>query len=136
MKGRTVTLCFKLMGSFVALLAMVVVLSLCALQGIRSLGGSLDMAVNSTAKKIEMAAAMHSGVYQMRVHAALAEISLLNTMIQTVKGSNGEETECAMCHTPERVDANRDAFLALAARLTQQATAMRALVRTSAEQTS
>ena len=136
MNGRRVTLCFKLMGSFAALVTMVVVLSLCALQGIRSLGGSLDTAVNSTARKAQIAAVMHSGVYQMRVHAALAEISLLNTMIHAVKGSNGEETECTMCHTPERVDANRDAFLALAARLTQQATAMRALVRTSAEKTS
>ena len=45
-----VTLCFKLIGSFAVLLAMVAGLSLCALQGIRSLGGSLDTAVNSTAK--------------------------------------------------------------------------------------
>src|ERR1035438_2534852 len=112
MNRRRVTLCFKLMGSFVALLGMVGGLSLCALQGIRSLGGSLDTAVNSTAKKMEIAASMHSGVHQMRVHAALAEISLLNTMIHSVKGSDGAETECAMCHTADRVDENRDAFLA------------------------
>ena len=136
MKGRTVTLCFKLMGSFVALLAMVVVLSLCALQGIRSLGGSLDTAVNSTAKKIEMAAAMHSGVYQMRMHASLAEISVLNNIIQKVAGSSGEDVVCTACHTPDRVDANRDAFVALGAKLAQQATAMRPLVHSTAERTS
>ena len=136
MNRRRVTLCFKLMGSFVALLVMVVGLSLCALQGIRSLGGSLDTAVNSTAKKMEIAASMHSGVHQMRVHAALAEISLLNTMIHSVKGSDGAETECTMCHTADRVDENRDAFLALGTKLAQQATAMRALVHTPAEQTS
>ena len=136
MKVRRMTLCFKLMGSFAALLAMVVALSLCALQGIRSLGGSLDTAVNSTAKKIEMAAAMHSGVYQMRVHASLAEISLLNTMIRNVPGSSGEDVACTACHTPDRVDANRDAFVALGAKLAQQATAMRPLVHSTAEQTS
>ena len=79
MKRSRVTLCFKLMSSFVALLLMVVALSLCSLQGIRSLAGSLDTAVNSTAQKTEIAAAMHSGVYQMRVHASLAEVTLQRT---------------------------------------------------------
>jgi methyl-accepting chemotaxis protein len=136
MKRSRVTLCFKLIGSFAALLAMVAVLSLCALQGIRSLGGSLDTAVNSTPKKMEMAAAMHSGVYQMRVHAALAEISLLNGIIGNVRGSSGEEVTCTNCHTPDRVDANRDAFVALAGKLARQATAMRPLVQSAVEQTS
>ena len=89
MNGRRVTLCFKLMGSFAALLVMLAVLSLCALLGIRSLAGSLDTAVNSTAKKMEMAAAIDSGVHEMRVHAALAEISLLSNMIRGVPGSSG-----------------------------------------------
>jgi hypothetical protein len=42
MKMSQATLCFKLTGSFAALLAMVAALSLCARQGIRSLGGSLN----------------------------------------------------------------------------------------------
>src|ERR1035438_5362700 len=134
MNGRRATMCFKLMGSFVALLVMLVALSLCALQGIRSLGGSLDTAVNSTAKKMEMAAAIHAGVHEMRVHASLAEISLLNSMIKSVPGSAGEDAGCSACHTPERVDANRDAFLAKAAKLSQQVTAMRPLVHSATEQ--
>jgi methyl-accepting chemotaxis protein len=134
MRRTRVTLCFKLMGSFAALLAMVVALSICALQGIRSLGGSLDTAVNSTAKKMEMAASMHSGVHQMRVHAALAEISLLNAMIRNLPGSS-EDAGCNACHTPDRVDANRHAFIALGAKLTGQAAAMRPLVHSSAERT-
>jgi len=136
MNRRRVTMCFKLMGSFVALLAMLAALSLCALQGIRSLAGSLDTAVNSTAKKMEMAAAIHSGVHEMRVHAALAEISLLNTMIKSVPGSSGEDAGCSACHTADRVDSNRDAFLAKAAKLSQQVTAMLPLVRSAAERTS
>ena len=130
------TLCFKLLGSFAVSLAMVAALSLCALQGIRSLGGSLDTAVNSTAKKMETAAALHSGALDMRVHASLAEISLLNSMIRHVPGSSGDDAGCSACHTPDRVDANRDAFLALGQKLAGQATAMRALVHSSAEQTS
>jgi methyl-accepting chemotaxis protein/methyl-accepting chemotaxis protein-1 (serine sensor receptor) len=136
MDGRRVTMCFKLMGSFVALLVMLVALSLCALQGIRSLGGSLDTAVNSTARKMEMAAAIHGGVHEMRVHASLAEISLLNTMIKSVAGGSGEDAGCSACHTPDRVDANRDAFLAKAAKLSQQVAAMRPLVHSATERTS
>ena len=136
MNGRGLTMCFKLMGGFVALLVMLVALSLCALQGIRSLGGSLDTAVNSTAKKMEMAAAIHAGVHEMRVHATLAEISLLNTMIKSVLGSSAEDAGCSACHTPDRVDANRNAFLAKAAKLSQQVAAMRPLVHSATEQTS
>jgi hypothetical protein len=85
---------------------------------------------------MEMAAAIHSGVHEMRVHAALAEISLLNTMIKSVPGSSGEDAGCSACHTADRVDSNRDAFLAKAAKLSQQVTAMLPLVHSAAERTS
>ena len=136
MNRRRATMCFKLMGSFAALLIMVVALGLCALQGIRSLGGSLDTAVNSTAKKMETVAAIHSGVHEMRVHAAMAEISLLTTMIKSVPGSSGDDAGCSACHTPDRVDSNRDAFLAKAANLSRQVAAMRPLVHSATEQAS
>jgi hypothetical protein len=136
MNGRRVTLCFKLMGSFAALLVMLAVLSLCALLGIRSLAGSLDTAVNSTAKKMEMAAAIDSGVHEMRVHAALAEISLLSNMIRGVPGSSGDDAGCSACHTPDRVDANRATFVAIGRRLAQQATTMHTLVHSTVEQKS
>jgi hypothetical protein len=135
MERPRVTLCFKLIASFTALLAMVAALSLCALNGIRSLGTSLDTAVNSTARKMEMAAAISSGVHQMRVYAALAEISLLNSMIRNLPGSSGEDAGCSACHTPDRVDANREAFVALGDKLSGQAAAMRALVHGIPEQT-
>jgi methyl-accepting chemotaxis protein/methyl-accepting chemotaxis protein-1 (serine sensor receptor) len=124
------------MGSFVALLVMLVALSLFALHGIRNLGGSLNTAVNSTAKKMETVAAIHSGVQEMRVNAALAEISLLSTMIKSVPGSSGEDAGCSACHTSERVDANRNAFLAKAASLSQQVADMRPLVHSSEERAS
>ena len=136
MNRPRVTMCFKLMGSFVALLAMLAALSLSALQGIRSLGGSLDTAVNSTARKMEMVASIHSGVHEMRVNAALAEISLLTTMIKSVLGSSAEDAGCSACHTSERVDSNHDAFLGKAAKLSQQVAAMGPLVHSAAERTS
>jgi methyl-accepting chemotaxis protein/methyl-accepting chemotaxis protein-1 (serine sensor receptor) len=136
MSGRRATLCFKLMGSFVALLAMVAALSLCALLGIRSLAGSLDTAINSTAKKMVTSAAIVAGAHEMRVQAALAEISLLSNMIRTVPGSSGEDAGCSACHTADRVDGNRAAFVAIGRKLAEQATAMRALVHSPVEQKS
>jgi methyl-accepting chemotaxis protein len=135
MKRGRMTMCFQMVGAFVALLVMVVALSVCALEGIRSLGGSLDNAVNSTAKKMDVSAAIVSGVSGMRVHAALAEISLLNTMVRNVPGSVGEDAGCSACHTPDRVDANRIAFVALGGKLAQRADDMRSLVHTAAERT-
>src|ERR1039457_3572786 len=135
MERPRVTLCFKLIASFTALLAMVAALSLCALNGIRSLGTSLDTAVNSTARKMERAAAISSGVHQMRVYAALAEISLLNSMIRNLPGSSGEDAGCSACHTPDRVDRSEEAFVALGDKLSGQTAAMRALVHGIPEQT-
>lgn len=148
MKGARATLCFKLMASFTTLLVMVVGLSLCALYAIQQLGGSLDTVVNSTAKKMEMAAAIDSGVHEMRVHAGLAEISLLNSLIRTVPsnspagdlaagsapaGAVPEDAGCTMCHTPDRVDTHRDAFAALGNQLSQKCAAMRPLVSSAKE---
>jgi methyl-accepting chemotaxis protein len=135
MKAPRLTLCFKLIGSVAALLAMVAALSLCALQGIRSLGGSLDTAVNSTARKLEMAAAIDAGTHEMRVHAAMAEISLLSTMIQSVPGISGD-AGCSACHTANRVDANRDAFGVMVGKLAEQANAMKPLVHSATERSS
>ena len=134
MNRRRVTLCFKLMASFVALLVMVAVLSLFALHGIRGLAGSLDTTVNSTARKMEMAATIGSGVREMRVHAALAEISLLDTMIKSVPGSSGDDAGCSACHTLERMEANHAGFSALGGKLTGQVAAMQVLVHSTVEQ--
>ena len=74
MGSRRITLCFKLVGSFVALLALILVLGAIGLAAIHGLGRSLDVAVNTTAKKMDLTAAMHSGVAEMRTHALLAEV--------------------------------------------------------------
>jgi methyl-accepting chemotaxis protein len=134
------TLRFKLMSSFGGLLALMAVLSVCALYGIRSLGAVLDSTVNVTARKMRMAAEMNSDTRAMRVHAAMAEISLLNSMIRTVPGSSGvasnEDAGCSSCHTADRVVSHRDAFVALGGKLTREVTAIRPLVETDREKAS
>lgn len=131
MKGKKrITLCFKLMGSFAMLLALVVGLSYCALTAIRGLGRALDSAVNSTAKKLQLSTGIQADVHQMRLRAALAEISLINSsLVHSVK-DGASETVCADCHTADRVVANRQAFEEICAR-TEQATGKLAALVTS-----
>ena len=72
LRSRQISVCFKLIGSFAALMVLVGALSYCALAAIRGLGASLDRAVNVTAKKMDLARGIHANLNQMRVDAALA----------------------------------------------------------------
>ena len=92
--------------------------------------------MNSTAKKMRISADMYAGIHQMRVHAVLAEVSILNPMIGIVPGSSVKDAGCAVCHTPDRVESNRAAFIALGAKLTRDVAAMRPLVASAVEKTS
>ena len=116
-RSRHFTLCFKLVSSFGALLALILVMGAIALYGIRGLGWSLEFAVNSTARKMDLAAVMHSGVEEMKIHAALAEISLLDTKIADGAMGSVSGTSCTSCHTLDRVTSNRQALEASAANL-------------------
>src|SRR6516225_2431440 len=98
-RTRGISLCFQLVGSFAVLLALTVLTGVIALFGIHELGRSLDQAVNATAHKMDLAGGVHDDVAEMRVHAGLAEISLLNTKIS--EGSLGSPvpgTSCNACH--------------------------------------
>jgi methyl-accepting chemotaxis protein/methyl-accepting chemotaxis protein-1 (serine sensor receptor) len=119
---RQVSVCFKLIGSFAALLVLVGALGYCALAAIRGLGASLDTAVNVTARKMDLARSIHSNLYRMRLHAALAEISLIdNLLVQhvTQKSAAGETSEvvCQDCHTPDKTLSNRQLFESVATNL-------------------
>ncbi|HTS62333.1 MAG TPA: methyl-accepting chemotaxis protein [Candidatus Acidoferrales bacterium] len=105
-QSRRITLCFKLGGSFAVLLILICSMGAIALSGVHGLGRSLDLAVNSTARKMSAAASMHSGVAQMKIHAALAEISFLDTRIPDGALGSVSGTSCNSCHTRDRILAN------------------------------
>ena len=119
LRGRS--LCFKLVGSFALLLALTVLTGVIALFAIHELGRSLDQAVNASARKMDLAGIIHDDVGDMRVHAGLAEISLLNTKI----GEGSLEppvpgTPCAACHTSERIQSNQTIFDEAARRIASE----------------
>ena len=108
--SRGFTLGFRLIASFGALLGLVAILGGIAMVTIQGLGGSLDFAVNSSAGKMRLLSEMESGVELMRIHAGLAEISLLNS--QNAGKALGEVygTACTSCHTADRVNSNQQIF--------------------------
>src|SRR4051794_24895039 len=127
------TLCVKLMGTFGVLLTLVLGLSYCALTAIRGLGGSLDSAVNSTAKKLQITADIRAGVSQMRLRAALAEISLINANFVHSVNDGGTETVCGDCHTADRVVANRQGFEELSGQTDQKAAQLESMASSDGE---
>jgi len=130
---RRMTFCSKMTASFAAVLGLTLALSVGSLIAIRSLGHSLESAVNAAARKMNLAAATRSGVAEMRVHAALAEISLLDTKLADGSMGAGTVTACASCHTQERVTANRASFTASGTDLIKVAAALRGLSLNSTE---
>jgi methyl-accepting chemotaxis protein/methyl-accepting chemotaxis protein-1 (serine sensor receptor) len=135
-RPANITVILKLMVSFTVLLALVVGLSFCAWVAIRGLGGSLDAAVNSTAKKLSLSAEIRVGLHQMRLRAALAEISLINaTLIHSVGQGKGE-TVCSDCHTGDRVVVNRQSFEDICGRTERRATELAALISSEGERKS
>ncbi|HXK07450.1 MAG TPA: methyl-accepting chemotaxis protein [Verrucomicrobiae bacterium] len=133
LRPRRVTLCFKLVGSFAVLLTLVCTMGGIALYGIHGLGRSIDLTVNSAAKKMACAAAIHSGVGEMKIHAALAEISLLDTKVPEGAMGSVSGASCIACHTPDRVNTNRQAIESAAGNLLRLTAEIRAMPLNSSE---
>ena len=125
LQSRKFTLGFRLIASFSALLGLVAVLGGFAIVTIQGLGGSLDFAVNSSARKMRLLAGMESGMELMRIHAGLAEISLLNSRNAGKGLGEVYGTDCTSCHTADRVTSNRQIFESASTRVLQQANEFR-----------
>ena len=125
-RTRGISLCFKLVGSFALLLALTVLTGVIALFAIHELGRSLDQAVNASARKMDLAGSVHDDVGDMRVHAGLAEISLLNTKIgEDSLGSPVPGTACSACHGSDRIQSNQRMFEDAARRIAAEIAEMR-----------
>ncbi|MGO4882721.1 MAG: hypothetical protein ACLP59_18165 [Bryobacteraceae bacterium] len=116
----------KLLLAFGAVFALVLALGYSSLKAIGGLGGALDAAVNSTAKKLRLVGELQSGFQEMRADAAKLEISLVNTLIE--RAGTGDGAACGSCHTLDTVDAQRQQFEAVAARLGGEIAQLRPLV--------
>ncbi|HEX9117463.1 MAG TPA: methyl-accepting chemotaxis protein, partial [Anaerolineae bacterium] len=111
---RTITIGKKLTLAFAGMLGLVLALSYVALSSIGSLGAELDQAVNSTAKKLDLGAAMRARTQEMVSANRGAQLAYLSDDLEAVR-KNKEKQEAAR------------------ARLVQQVAELRPLVKTETE---
>jgi len=116
----------KLLGGFATLLLLVLALSYSSLTAIGSLGKSLDVAVNGTAKNMEMAGELHAGFEEMRAESTKVGVSLLNMLVGQLQTKKGVEV-CSSCHTRESVDSEKVKFVAAASRMQDLITKLQAV---------
>jgi methyl-accepting chemotaxis protein/methyl-accepting chemotaxis protein-1 (serine sensor receptor) len=101
---RRITVGKKLIIGFGLLLALILGSGVGSLRMIESLGGSLDSAVDVTAKRMHLADSLLAGFRQVRLASTLTEISMINsTLMRAVKLEDRGGTECVTCHTAENV---------------------------------
>jgi hypothetical protein len=116
----------KLSLGLLGITALVVVLSYSSLRSVSGLGAALDTAVNSDARKIDLAGSLTSGFHDMRVQARGVEISLILMQLDS-KG------DCTMCHTADFVQTQEEQFAAAAGGVKKSIAGLRPMATDEAE---
>ncbi|HUD99549.1 MAG TPA: methyl-accepting chemotaxis protein [Bryobacteraceae bacterium] len=119
----------KLLLGFGMMLALALALSYSSLSAIGKLGASLDLAVNDTAKRLELVGDMRTGFQQMRADATQTEISLINTLVGQIDKHGGPA--CTACHAADTVETQAHEFASVAGRLKGKIGDLRPLISTS-----
>jgi len=114
----------KLFLGFATVLALVLGLGYSSFTAIGGLGSALDVAVNRTARKLQLVGDLTSGFQEMRADSTKLEISLDNMMI----GRLDSKSTCGSCHTPDTVETQKSQFEAVAARLATEVAQLRPLI--------
>jgi methyl-accepting chemotaxis protein len=136
MRLHQLTVGVKMTAAFAALLAISLGSGYASFRMIQMTGAAFSTAVDTTAKKLAMADRLRTGTRDLRLHATLAEISLIEgTMVGHVNGKGGDMV-CADCHTSDKVTESRGAFDTEAAQLQKDANTLLRLVTTNAERAS
>jgi methyl-accepting chemotaxis protein len=136
---HTLTIGRKLTVGFVALVVLIGVGGVGSVQLIAGLRGSFRDAVQVTSRRVSLAEDMLANFQSMRLHAALAEISTVNSsfvgQVRSVGAADGaaEDVVCANCHTSDRITSNYQIFRDLCAKTHDQANAMLPLAPDAAD---
>ena len=127
MRSR-LTIGTKLNLAFLVILGMVLVLGYSSLRAIRNLGSSLDEAVNSTARKMELVGSMRVGLRDMNSQVRMIQISHVVTGVLGSHGADGRELSCPACHSAESAQTNVAAIEAAAGIVKDRLSNLRPLV--------
>ena len=98
----------RIMFAVVGVLSVTLIMGSCWLYTIARLGGSLDTAVNVTARKMALVGDMRTGFQGMRAEATKTEVSLINSVIKNLATNKGDE--CSSCHTQDTIAAQKAKF--------------------------
>ena len=124
----------KLLLAFAIVLALVMGLGYSSLTAIGGLGGSLDVAVNRTAKKLRLVGEVQADIQEMRGDATRAQVALVNAIIgQVDTHRRNAGATCGTCHNSDTVDTQRQQFDAVATRLSARVAELRPLVTATAD---
>ncbi len=121
------TITKKQMINFGTLLGLIVAVSCSALHTISKLGGSLDTAVNVTARRLEIAGSIRAGFQEMTSEAQKMQIGYIISKVNGVGNAASIKT-CSMCHTLSDSGASRDQVAATATRLRGEINQLRVLL--------
>jgi methyl-accepting chemotaxis protein/methyl-accepting chemotaxis protein-1 (serine sensor receptor) len=133
MNLRRLPVAAKLTLSFAALLAVSLASGLASFRMIQRNGAALKTAVDTTARKQALAARLRTGIREMRLHALLADLSMVNGTLVGKASFAGNEVVCAYCHTPDRVAESHQSFEHVGAGLKTEAETLAGLAESLAE---
>jgi methyl-accepting chemotaxis protein/methyl-accepting chemotaxis protein-1 (serine sensor receptor) len=119
----------KLTLNFLAMLCLVVISSLTIMYLVGNLGGTLHVAVDSTAKKLAAAGGIRSGFQELTSHTRATHV---NYVIQEL-GRGRKDVQCGACHDAEKLERSRQNFEVSLAGLQTDFRALDPLVRTGKE---
>jgi methyl-accepting chemotaxis protein len=102
------TISGKLTFGIAALVVSLMILSYTSLRAISGLGDSLDVAVNRTAKKLELVGSTREAFQELRHESVREQIAYSLREMERRAGaeSRSGSTACSNCHTPSAVDEN------------------------------
>jgi methyl-accepting chemotaxis protein/methyl-accepting chemotaxis protein-1 (serine sensor receptor) len=133
MNLRQMPVAAKLVLSFAALLAISLGSGYLSFRMIQRNGMLLKLAVDSMAPRQVLAGRLLANIRGMRLSAAMAEVSLINGSLVGKVGAGANETVCSACHTPDKVDANLQAFDRLGAESKTQVETLSPTAETATE---
>jgi len=116
----------RIMLAIAGVLSVTLAMGCCWLYTIARLGSSLDIAVNATAKKLQLVGEMRTGFQGMRAEATKTEVSLINSMVKNLAGNTG--VECASCHTQDTISTQKLRFSARGQTLARDVAELGAMV--------
>src|SRR5437763_6992776 len=116
----------KLSFGLLGIATLFVILGYSSYRSVAELGATLDTAVNTVARKVDLTGSVTAGFHDMKAQARGAEISL-------VLGRFDTKGECTACHNETLIEGSDQQFAAATATVRKAIAGLRPMVTDEAE---